>query len=223
MYLCSLIHTLTLTLTHDRTCLSVDPSCATFVNGSALSNRKSVQAVENIVTTSVDNTFVVNRAIHVGRKFWARDAVCACGKSCRSLGTFVERQRLPLTPTTTTNVVSDTPPNQRQTSSLPTKRMRPADCDTSCNARRNLFDRENVIVMEVHPHENSKDYVMRVHERGGNASRERWEDCRILSKFKVKQGNNRFKVLCTIECRQRQDLNETTPWRPEDPVRWVNE
>ena len=141
---------------------------------------------------------------------------CVCGKGCRSLGVFVERQRQPLTPTTAANIVSDTPANQRQTSSLSTKRTRPDDCDTSCNARRNLFDRENVIAMEVHPHENSKDYVMRVHER---VSRERWEDCRILSKFKVKQSGNRFKVLCTIECRQRQDLNETTPWRPEDPVR----
>ena len=144
---------------------------------------------------------------------------CVCGKSCRSLGVFLERQRhhKPLTPTTIQNIVDVTPPSQL--SSLPTKRMRADDCDTGSHARRSLFADENVLPMEIHPHENSKDYMMRVGERGGNASRARWEDCRILSKFKIKKISGREQVMCTIECRQRQDLNETKPWRPEDAVR----
>ena len=78
--------------------------------------------------------------------------------------------------------------------------------------------------MDVHPHEQSKDYMMRgPFTRNGKDNsgfiEEWWEDCRILSKFKIKKANGREEIFCNIECRLREDLGETVPFRPPLPVK----
>ena len=144
---------------------------------------------------------------------------CVCGTSLRSLGVFVERTQ-PLTPSTVTNNSDNTPGR----AALPAKRN--ADGMPRSDVCVSLFGDENVDeirhTMELHPHEGSKDYLMRVRERGGNDSREQWEDCRLLNKFQVKSSSGRQTVWCTIECRLRKDLRETSPWRPEQPKRYVS-
>ena len=126
--------------------------------------------------------------------------------------------RDPLTPSTTTaNVLTDTP-------SLPTKRSASALTPRGSRGRQRLdFDKENELrtEMSLHPHEESQDYFLRVKERGGNGNRDRWEDCRVLTKYKVAKANGREQVFCTIECRLREDLQETTPWRPAQSMRYV--
>ena len=78
-------------------------------------------------------------------------------------------------------------------------------------------------MMEVHPHEGNKDYLMRgPFIRNGRAegfAEEWWEDCRILTKFKLKRANGREDIFCTIECRLREDLGETYPFRPSRPIK----
>lgn len=73
--------------------------------------------------------------------------------------------------------------------------------------------------MEVHPHESSEEYVMRGPFTRGEGNAKTWEDCRILSKFKVTRANGHDDVFCTIECRLRKDLGETAPFRPPLPVK----
>ena len=144
---------------------------------------------------------------------------CVCGKSLRSLGIFIERQT-PLTPATSMNVIGNTPSAPPR---LPSKRN--VDRTPRDNARQQLHydtdDSENQMRKEVcaHPHETSPDYLMQVHERGGNASRSIWEDCRILSKYSVVKGSSRETMYCTIEYKLRTDLNETSPWRPERDIK----
>ena len=140
---------------------------------------------------------------------------CVCGKSLRSLCIFVERTT-PLTPSATSANVS--------TPSLPSKRNADRSSRPSIpSARQHLdFNKENtmMIEMEVHSHEESTDYLLRVRERGNNGSLEQWEDCRILTKFKVEASSGRQEVFCTIECRLRKDLHETKSCRPEQSMRY---
>ena len=152
---------------------------------------------------------------------------CVCGTSLRCLGVFVERQQQPLTPSTSINLIVDTP---SQMSTLPVKRNsdRMPRLGAESDVRKTLHydtdtDIENqaVTMLTMHPHEVSRDYLMRVQERGGNNSRDLWEDCRLLNKYKVKSAAGRETVWCTIECRIRKDLKETAPWRPSQPIRWV--
>ena len=46
---------------------------------------------------------------------------------------------------------------------------------------------KNSMPVCIHPHEGSKDYLLRAYERGGNRRTGRWEDCRIVTKFEVIQ------------------------------------
>ena len=92
--------------------------------------------------------------------------------------------------------------------------------------RRGLtFNNENeepppTTTIPLHPHESSRDYLLRIRERGGNDSREQWEDCRVIHKFKRKTtSSGREQMMCTIECRPRADLGETSGWRPEEPIK----
>ena len=150
---------------------------------------------------------------------------CVCGKSLRSLGIFIERSSM-ASSTTSENI--STPPFtssvNASTPSLPIKRNSDRVSRTSASRARQRIhldkENENVVPMEVFPHEQSSDYLLRVRERGGNDSLEKWEDCRILTKSKVEKSNGRHEVLCTIECRLRTDLNETKPWRPEQSIRY---
>ena len=133
----------------------------------------------------------------------------------------MERQK-PLTPTTITNVTITPSPSTSLV--LPTKRnlsrmQRENNSNHACRSINFNVENERQIEIELHSHEASKDYMMRCHERGGNANRERWEDCRLLTKFKNTKSNGREEVLCTVECRIRRDLKETKPWRPVDPIR----
>ena len=68
--------------------------------------------------------------------------------------------------------------------------------------------------MEVHPHESSKEYCMRVQSHREGPNDNKWEDCRILKKFKIKK-NGRESLFCTVECRLRKDLGETMCFQPE--------
>ena len=79
---------------------------------------------------------------------------------------------------------------------------------------------DTTTMLPMHPHESSRDYLLRIRERGGNGSREQWEDCRVLNKFMKKiTKNGRDQVMCNIECRLRTDLEETSAWRPEAPIK----
>ena len=167
---------------------------------------------------------------HPCNNCWAqilRKQSCVCGKSLRSLGVFVERpQQQPLTPSTTQNLIV-TPPGL--VTALPTKRNAdriPRLDGESMTARKTLqfsTNAENIIEtpMTMHPHEISRDYLLRVPERGDNNSLDRWEDCRLLTKFTIGSVAGKETVWCTIECRLRADLKETAPWRPARPARYV--
>jgi len=72
-------------------------------------------------------------------------------------------------------------------------------------------------MMEVHSHEASTEYFMRGPFTRSDETR--WEDCRILTKFAIKNDNGRGNVSCTIECRLREDLGETVAYRPQRPVK----
>ena len=76
-------------------------------------------------------------------------------------------------------------------------------------------------MMEVHPHEGSDDYLMSgpFTRNGKGFVEDWWEDCKILSKFKLKRANGRDDIFCTIECRLREDLGETAPFRPPLPIK----
>lgn len=74
-------------------------------------------------------------------------------------------------------------------------------------------------MMEVHPHEDSKEYFMAGPFRRGNDSEEQWEPCRILTKFTVLRASGRGDMYCTVECRMRPDLDDTVPFRPTLPIK----
>ena len=164
---------------------------------------------------------------------------CVCGKSLRSLGVFVERSRVnpPLTPSTVGNVMTTPLPAKRNANgcsrSVSTLVNTTSD-GSSSPVRRGLdFHNENehpppgqhgvTTTINLHSHESSRDYLLRVRERGGNGSRDQWEDCRVIHKFRRKTTNRgQEQVMCNIECRLRRDLGETSAWRPEEPIRCMN-
>ena len=76
--------------------------------------------------------------------------------------------------------------------------------------------------MEVHAHESSTEYNMRVQDRDPNSvgcSDATWEDCRVLRKY-VDKKTGKNVIRCDIECKKRPDLGERTPHKSFD-VRYV--
>lgn len=128
---------------------------------------------------------------------------CVCGKSMRSLGVFVDRDE---------NQQPDTPPNKRRKTSRVTP-ISVLTCNTSSDKENQ--SRQQQHPQEVHPHEASKEYLLRVRSQRNGVNDTKWEDCRILTKFQVKDRADKAKTFCTIECRLRKDLGETAPFRPQ--------
>ena len=75
------------------------------------------------------------------------------------------------------------------------------------------------IYLDVHPHEASKEYNMRVQSRREGPKDNKWEDCRVLSKFKTVTSRGAVNFFCNVECKLRKDLGETMPFRPEHDVK----
>ena len=148
-----------------------------------------------------------------------RKRSCVCGKSLRSLGVSAPEPQ-PITP-------SVAPPSNKRkktsaaviTPDLPTldKENIPRHAKmSSINAGPAVPAKTE---MQVHPHEEDREYLLHAQVTRGDTTK--WEDCRILSKFKAKTvaaKRDIEKVFCTIECRLREDLGETVPFRPQQPL-----